>query len=39
MKLCGRMVVDMPTAMPSAPSMRSTGTLAGSSFGSWRRPS
>src|SRR4030042_2049869 len=37
-KLWGRMVVAMPTAMPSAPSIRSTGTLAGSSFGSWRRP-
>ncbi len=33
MKLWGRMVVDMPTAIPSAPSIRSTGTLAGSSFG------
>ena len=38
-KLCGRMAVESPTAMPSAPNMSSSGILAGSSTGSLLRPS
>ena len=38
-KLCGKILVDMPTAMPSVPSMSSAGTLAGRKTGSFFRPS
>jgi hypothetical protein len=38
-RLWGRMRVAIPTAMPSVPSMSSTGSLAGSATGSSFRPS
>ena len=38
-KLCGRMCVAMPTAMPSVPIISSAGTFAGRHTGSLPRPS
>jgi hypothetical protein len=39
LKLCGRILVERPTAMPSAPSRRTSGNLAGRVTGSRVRPS
>ena len=38
-KLCGRMDVDSPTAIPSAPSISINGSLEGKCMGSWFLPS
>src|SRR5439155_10823913 len=38
-KLWGRILQDMPTAMPSVPSISSSGSFDGSATGSWLRPS
>jgi len=39
LKLCGRILVERPTAIPSAPSRRTIGNLAGRVMGSFARPS
>ena len=38
-RLCGGMLVAMPTAMPADPLTRRFGNRAGRTVGSWVRPS
>ena len=38
-KLCGKILVDNPTAIPSAPCANNNGNFTGKSIGSFLRPS
>ena len=39
LKLCGKTLVERPTAIPSAPCAKSNGNFTGRLLGSARRPS